>query len=246
MNRHPTRFARSPLTEAVFEMRFTVVPGRGVELLPGVMLAALGQDFPRIEQLPVGTIPKNMRDATPELQHAPVFKLQGENEAVLLGDRVASFNATRPYPGWSQFRGRAMQVASALKNSGHLANLDRYSLKYVNVVDSSKVASPAAPFNLQVAAGSHQFSPNGFRLRFETEIDGFLNIVELASNATFTVGKAKLNGTLVAIDTIMESIDKDFWGDLEHRLNATHDVLETLFFELLKGDTISAMGPSYD
>lgn len=245
MGRHPTRLAQSPLAEAVFEMRFSVAPGRGVELLPGVMLGALGQDFPRLEQMPLGTIPKEMRDKTPELQHAPVFKLQGQNEAVLLGDRVVSFNATRPYPGWSQFRARAMQVASALKDSGHVSNLDRYSLKYVNIVDSS-TASPTAPFNLHVAAGAREFSANGFRLRFETEIDGFLNIVELASNATSVVGTRKLNGTLITIDTIMESAAAKFWGDLEQCLNATHDVLETLFFELLTKETISAMGPSYD
>lgn len=246
MTRYPTRFARSPLTEAVFEMRFAVLSGRGVELLPGVMLAVLGKDFPRIEQMPLGTLPKEMRDATPELQHAAVFKLQGENEAVLLGDRVASFNATRPYPGWSKFRARAIQVASALKESGHIANLDRYSLKYVNVVDSSKAAHPTAPFNLRVEAKSCELSPNGFRLRFETKINGFLNIVEFASNATSTVGKEKFHGTLITIDTIMEAVDIGFWTELEHRLNATHDVLEALFFELLTSETISAMGPSYD
>lgn len=209
------------------------------------MLAALGQEFPRLEQMPIGTIPKDMRDRTPELQHAPVFKLQGNDEAVLLGDRVASFNATRPYPGWSRFRVRAMQVASALKDSGHVAKLDRYSLKYVNIVGSS-TASPTAPFNLQVAAGSRKFSANGFRLRFETEINGFLNIVELASNATIAVGTKTLSGTMITIDTIMESAAVQFWGDLEQCLNDTHDVLETLFFELLTKEAISAMGPSYD
>ena len=76
MNRFPTRFARSPLTEAVFEMRFAAAPGRGVELLPGVMLATLGGAFPRIEQMPLGTLPKEIREKTPELQHAAVFKLQ--------------------------------------------------------------------------------------------------------------------------------------------------------------------------
>jgi uncharacterized protein (TIGR04255 family) len=226
-------------------MRFSVAAGRGVELLPGVMLAALGQDFPRLEQMPLGTIPKDMRAKTPELQHAPVFKLQGHNEAVLLGDCVASFNATRPYPGWSQFRARAMQVASALKDSGHVATLDRYSLKYVNIVDSS-TASPTAPFNLHVSAGSREFSSSGFRLRFETEIDGFLNIVELASDATSAVGTNRLSGTLITIDTIMESAAEKLWGNLEQRLNATHDVLETLFFELLTKEAIGAMGPSYD
>jgi uncharacterized protein (TIGR04255 family) len=246
MSRYPTRFARSPLTEAVFEMRFAVVPGRDVELLPGVMLAALGKDFPRIEQMPLGTLPKEMRDTTPQLQHAAVFKLQGDNEAVLLGDRVASFNATRPYPGWSKFRSRAIQVASALKESGHIANLDRYSLKYVNMIDSSNVTNPTAPFNLRVEAKSCELSPNGFRLRFETKIKGFLNIVEFTSSVTSTVGKEKLQGTMLALDTIMEPADTGFWDALEQRLNATHDVLEEIFFELLTSETISAMGPSYD
>ena len=246
MSRYATRFARSPLTEAVFEMRFAVAAGRDVELLPGVMLAALGKDFPRIEQMPLGTLPKEMRDATPQLQHAAVFKLQGDNEAVLLGDRVASFNATRPYPGWSKFRSRAMQVASALKESGHIANLDRYSLKYVNVIDSSKAAHPAAPFNLRVEAKSCELSPNGFRLRFETKIKGFLNIVEFASGVTSTVGKETLQGTMITLDTIMEPADTGFWDGLEQRLNATHDVLEAIFFELLTSETVDAMGPSYD
>jgi uncharacterized protein (TIGR04255 family) len=246
MNRYPTRFARSPLAEAVFEMRFSAAPGRGVELLPAVMLAALGNDFPRFEQMPLGTLPREMRDATPQLHHAPVFKLQGDSEAVLLGDRVVSYNATRPYPGWSKFRGRAMQVASALKNSGHLATLDRYSLKYVNVIDTSNVADPTTPFNLRVEAKSCELSPGGFRLRFETKVKDFANIVEFTSGVTSTVGKEKLHGTMVALDTIMEPADAGFWNEPAQRLDAAHDALETIFFELLTSDTINGMGPSYD
>lgn len=142
MSRHPTRFARSPLTEAVFEMRFAVVSGHDVELLPGVMLAALGRDFPRIEQMSLATLPKEMRDATPQLQHAAVFKLQGENEAVLLGDRVASFNATRPYPGWSTFRSRAIQVASALKESGPATTIPSASKEMAGEASSLSISTP--------------------------------------------------------------------------------------------------------
>jgi len=211
-----------------------------------VMLAALGKEFPRLEQMVVGTLPKEMRDARPELQHAPVFKMQGANEAVLLGDRVASFNATRPYPGWSKFRSRAIQVASALRDSGHVANLDRYSLKYVNVIDSSKAANPTVPFNLRVDANSCDISPNGFRLRFETRVNEFTNIVEYASNVTSTIGKESLHGTMMTLDTIMEPADVGFWDELGNRLDATHDVLEGIFFELLTRETIEAMGPSYE
>jgi uncharacterized protein (TIGR04255 family) len=246
MTRYPTRFARSPLTEAIFEMRFAATAGRGVELLPAVMLAALGKDFPRLEQMPLGTLPKEMRDARPELRHAAVFKLQGENEAVLLGDRMVSFNATRPYPGWSQFRTRAVQVASALNESGHVAKLDRYSLKYVNVIRSEKTAHPVTPFNIRVEADSFELSPSGFRLRFETKIKGFTNIVEYKSGVTTSVGTDRLQGIMMTLDTIMEPADNGFWTDIQSRLDAPHDVLEGMFFGLLKPETVDAMGPSYD
>jgi uncharacterized protein (TIGR04255 family) len=245
MKPHPTRFARSPLIEAVFEMRFSLAPDRGVELLPGVILADLGKAFPRIEQMPLAAMPREMRNKTPELQHVPVFKLQGENEAVMLGDRVASFNATRPYPGWSKFRARAIQVASALKGSGHVANLDRYSLKYVSLIERTETTHPTAPFNVHVDAKSCELSPDGFRLRFETKSKGFTNIIEFTSNVT-TLGKEKLHGTMIALDTIVEPADGSFWDELEQRLNAAHDVLEDIFFELVTSETINAMGPSYD
>lgn len=226
-------------------MRFAAAAERGVELLPGVMLAALGKGFPRLEQLPLGTLPKEMRDARPELQHAAVFKLQGDTEALLLGDRVVSFNATRPYPGWSKFRARALQVAIALKEAGHIAHLDRYSLKYVNVIAGSQ-SNPTAPFNLRVDAKSIELSPNGFRLRIETKIKGFINIVEWTSNVTSTVGKEKLQGTMMTLDTIVEPADEGFWNQLQSCLDATHDVLEGVFFDLLTQETINAMEPSYD
>ena len=139
-----------------------------------------------------------------------------------------------------------MQVALALRESGHIANLDRYSLKYINVIDSSNAAHPTAPFNLRVDAKSCELSPNGFRLRFETKIQGFLNIVEFASGVTSTVGKEKLHGTMMTLDTIMEPADTGFWDGLEQRLNATHDELEAIFFELLTSETVDAMEPSYD
>ena len=48
------------------------------------------------------------------------------------------------------------------------------------------------------------------------------------------------------LESIMDPADAGFWADLENRLDATHDVLEGIFFELLTSETLSAMGPSYD
>jgi uncharacterized protein (TIGR04255 family) len=244
MNGRPTRFDKSPLVEAIFEMRFTTAPDRGVELLPGVMLSALGREFPRVEQLPLGALPRDIR-ARPEFQHAPVFKLQGENQVLQLGDRVVAFNVTGPYPGWPRFRDRAVRVAQALRASEQIVVLDRYSLKYLNLIDSPEAGSPTDPFNVRVEAQACELLLDGFRLRFETTVRGFRNIVEIASNAT-AAGRPEKHGTMLSLDTIAESVDPHFWNHIPERLDAAHEVLEHIFLALLRSETISAMGPSYD
>jgi uncharacterized protein (TIGR04255 family) len=247
MSKHPTRLTHPPLIEAVFELRFRPFEGRGVELLPGVIMATLGKDFPRLEQTPLSALSKDTRDQRPELKYAPVFRLLGDKEAVLLGDYTASINlTTMKYPGWLGFRSRAMLLASALQASGHIERLERYSLKYLNLIATPASTYPTEPFNLRVEADSYELLPSGFRLRFETRIKDFMNVVEYASGATATIGVEKLQGTLLTIDTIMESANEGFWIEIQQRLDEIHDALEGIFFTQLTNETIEAMGPTYD
>jgi uncharacterized protein (TIGR04255 family) len=245
-NRLPTRLARSPLAEAVFELRFVPTTGRGVELLPGILLPALGPDFPSLEQTPIGGLPKQLREQHAELKYSAHYKLHGQGGAVLFGDRVLTVSVSDPYPGWDRFRQRSLQVAEVIHVSNHIGLLERYSLKYVNLLDVGGAGSPLAPFNVRLDAAGHDVSRSGFRLRFETTIDAHLNIVECASGATIEMRGQQQTGTLVTIDTIMEPVTGTFWTELESRLEQAHAIAKRLFYDLLSTQTLRSLGPSYD
>src|SRR5262245_7803467 len=127
---YPTRLAKSPLIEAVFEVRFAPVEGRRVEQLLGLLYQRLARAFGAIEQLPIGGVPKQLREQRPELRYAAQFKFTGDGQAVMFGDCVLSVNVIAPYPGWARFRERCVQVVGALRETGHVDKLERFSLKY--------------------------------------------------------------------------------------------------------------------
>jgi uncharacterized protein (TIGR04255 family) len=252
MNRVPTRLARSPLLEAVFEIRYETAPDRTSELLPGLLFHALGERFSKLEPTPLGVVPKVMRAQHPELRYAAQFKLQGKGEAVLFGDSVLSLSVTAPYPGWSTFLDLCLQVAAALQATGNVGKVERYSLKYVNIIETpgptaAAVTNPLEAFKLRLDTAGRQIKPGGFKLRFETIVEPYVNVVECTDSAEALMNPTDLRkGMLFVLDTIHEGDVGNFWAALRGELCRAHDVLETLFLELLEPGTIESMGPSYE
>jgi len=243
MNQLPSKLERPPLLEAVFEIRFTSAQEGGGELLPGLLFAAFRDVFSKVEPTNVGIIPREMRQQHPALRYAGQYKLQGKNEALLLGDNVLSLIVTPPYPGWSRFRARCLEVATALKKTELVASVDRYSLKYVNLLPNPRSLSA---FKIRVDLGGREMTENGFILRFETLGDGFLSIVECASAQTVANDLIRKSGMLFSIDTICDRGLGEFWTDVQGRVDSAHRVLEELFFGLLAPDTLEGLGPIWE
>jgi uncharacterized protein (TIGR04255 family) len=245
MANFPTRLQQSPLTEAVFEIRFEPMAGVSSELLPGLLFTKLGKDFPTIQTSPLGMVPKQLREQNPDLRYTASFKLQGQNEAVLFGDQVLLLSVTGRYPGWNKFRERSVLVAGALRESGYVAAVQRYSLKYVNLLESRDSHDPVCSLNIQVDPSGYRMAHTGFKLRFETHVEGFLNIVECVSARTGTGSDARL-GVMFSIDSIKEGRLDDFWADVPRKIEEAHSVVKAIFFNLLAKPALEAMGPSYD
>lgn len=238
--RIPSRLARPPLTEAVFEVRFTPAHEGVGDLLPGLLFGTLGAFFSKVDSTPLGNIPREIRHR-PELKYAASHKLQGNGEALLIGDFTAALSVTA-YGGWTRFKTRALEVATALRDTGQVGAVDRYSLKYVNVLKSS-TDDPLEAFRIQLDLAGRHMTWSGFILRFETLNDGFLSIVECNS----ITKPSKLHGTAFSIDTIREGSDvKDFWSNVDGRLEKAHAVLEGIFFDLLAPETVEALGPIWE
>jgi uncharacterized protein (TIGR04255 family) len=209
------------------------------------MFAQLGEVFASVESTPAGIIPKQLRDQRPELRYTAQFKLKGPNGSLLIGDSMLSLNVERPYPGWAKYRELGVKVAKALHATNLVAELERYSLKYANIINVGG-EDPLRPFRVHVDAGGRRMKGGGFRLRFEIVNEPFVSIVECKSDLILKGPSVKERGTLFSIDTICEQDLRGFWDDIGRYLDDAHRVLEELFIELLEPSTIESFGPIWD
>lgn len=100
--KRPSGFKQPPLIEAVFEIRVVPAVQSAGELLPGLLFGQLRHLFDKVEQAPMGAIPRELRQR-PELKYLPQSKLVGKNETLLLGDNIVALARNPPYGNWKSF-----------------------------------------------------------------------------------------------------------------------------------------------
>jgi uncharacterized protein (TIGR04255 family) len=240
----PTRLKKEPLIEAIWEIRFSNAATAVSELLPGILYRSWGA--PRVVRLPTADIPSPIIEADPNLRYVPKIRLESENRAVQIGDRAISLSQRRPYSGWSAFSEDIRQLWAVVRNTGLLPQLERFSLKYIDLISLPEPKGLAC-LNLKVELGEHEVSNRPVQLRAEIEQGEFAHIIHIASPAEVTLPGllCPLKGVLVDIDTVVALGGADSWDRLDHELDAAHAAGKVLFFGLLTADTLAYLEPEY-
>ena len=244
----PKRLEKEPLIDAVFEIRFTSeVPASN--LLPGILFSQLkGEKI--IGALPITQIPKPVRDADPNLQFAPVNRLEWNRFVVNIGDRSISIGCKLPYPGWSAFRSAICEVGSLLAKSDIVKAVERYSIRYVDLIPSAIIDKKALPVDLELRLAGHILSNEHFQVLMEISEGEFVNAVRVISSAIakLPTGDSQ-EGMIVDIDTIAntqgDAIDV-FLDRFSEKLDAIHVINKKMFFDALTNEIIETLGPVYD
>ncbi len=249
----PKKLMKEPLVDALFEVRFqsTIPVVSGV--LPGMLLSALRtswQEQLQIERLQATEIPSQLRINDPFLKYQPLLKLSGTNFMILVGDWNVAVGCKLPYAGWGAFKPKIIEVMSALKNSGFVKELERYSLKYVNIVQQKSLSEQIQRANMEIRVGSHKLVGEPFDVRLEMKLGEFTNLLHLAAQAQVTLptGETQI-GLLIDVDTVVEHRTTDleqFARELPDRLKAIHTENKTRVFECLTSEAIKELGPVYD
>jgi uncharacterized protein (TIGR04255 family) len=140
--RLPTKLAKEPLLDAVFEVRFSKSTELA-SLLPGYLFARLEGLSGVVEPLPASQMPRAIREADPtsQLIHAPLVRMQWRQFAVLIGDVSVAIACKLPYPGWASFRPAIEELLRCAVDTKVVGQVQRYSLKYV--VGPAKLLRPA-------------------------------------------------------------------------------------------------------
>jgi uncharacterized protein (TIGR04255 family) len=243
----PHKLAKQPLIEAIFEMRFKSRAAVS-SILPGLLFTKL-EGEKSIERLPAAELPQQLRNVDPNLQYAPLLRIQWDAFWILIGDRSVGLACRFPYPGWSAFRPAILALVELIREGSIIESVERMALKYTNIFPS-ELGDASALAKLELRVGEHSAMKDNFQIRVAVPMDGFLQIVQIISSGTAKLpdGTSR-SGVILDIDTIAITADipfHEFAGKLADCVDAVHRASKVMFFDCLKSETIRKLEPTYD
>ena len=249
VHRVPLQLKQEPLLEAIWEQRFELQQGVSGEILGGVLHQALRGEFPHIVRLPASDIPKPIRDADPRLRYLPTLRLESSADvplAVHIGEGTVSLNNRRPYQGWREFSRRIRDLARVLQNTGLFLSTERFSLRYINLLQLQAPPSLAG-LALELQLADRDLTTLPVHLRTEFQDAPFVQVVQIGSPAEVAIpGEDRRSGTIIDIETVRTvGAIEDLWRAMESELDEAHDRTHRLFFALLTDEALARLGPVY-
>ena len=191
----PIKLNKEPLLDAIFEVRFSMITPAS-NILPGIFFSKLDGEK-SIERLPAADLPTQMRDAEPNLQYAPVMRIHWKEFVLLISDRSVAVACKMPYAGWKKFKNAIIQMVKILDEVEILESIQRYSMKYIDLIPIKNLSEQIASVNINISLGDHKLEKEMFQFRIEITDDEFINAVQIVSSGVIeTKGKIIRGGTL--------------------------------------------------
>lgn len=245
----PVKLSAEPLVDAVCEIRFTsIAPASSI--LPGLLFKELGGGKSlTLEPLPASQIPTEMRQADPMLRVAPLMRLLWENFSIGIGESTVSVSISGSYPGWSMFKPAITRVMSSAIRSGIIQSVDRYSIKYVDIMPSG-LGQSVGGLDLSLRIGAYQLTNEVAHVRVEVPDGSYIHIIQAITKAEAKLqNQEKRSGSLIDVDTISTGFDpapETFLSNLSAYLDDAHARNKRIFFECLAEETLQNLGPIYE
>lgn len=246
----PKSLEREPLLDAVCEIRFE---GSGPlpDILPGIIFREY-DGILSLQRLPLAEVPLPMRATDPSLQFAPIQEINFPKYKILIGDRSVAIRCNLPYPKWLNFKKNILSTTEFLQKISNIVggSVKRFSIKYVNLIESTTLSDQISKINLEIKLGSSSVSDNHINMQVY-QLDGdILHIISVitGANGNLTDGR-NVNGIVVEIDSIMNASSErvhDLHSWIEGNIENLKQSNKKLFFEFLKPSTLNDMGPDYE
>ena len=244
----PIRLTKEPLVEAICELRVVSKVALNT-IAPGLLLAKHPDDVSEIQQMPAAMIPEQIRAAQPELAFVPLVRLKFKNVLVMIGERSITVANPAPYLGWAGFKPLIVEVFTSLLESKLALQIERYSLKYVNVLKANETPNSLSALNLSINIGQLKLNKMTTTVRTETLTDEMVTIITLTGGVTVqTEGQAPIQGSMIDIDTIRQNNSQDsaaFTASMSSELDRVRRVNKVTFFECLTEEAINELGPVF-
>jgi uncharacterized protein (TIGR04255 family) len=246
----PVKLTKEPLVEAACQLHVTSrIPLNMI--FPGFLLGKYPQDVSQPQQLPMAMVPEQVRAAQPQMAFAPLVRIRFKEVLLMIGERSITISNPAPYLGWPHFKGIIVEVLTKLFESGLVSTVNRYSLKYTNVLKTGETPEPLSALAWDLSIGQLDLNRTATTLRTETLADdGVVTVITISGGVTVQAeGREAVQGTLIDIDAICQNQPKDvesFASSMNEELDRVRRVNKKVFFECLTDQAIRALGPSYE
>lgn len=246
--RQPVRLNKEPLVEAVCQLR---VAGKVAlnTFFSGLLLAKYPADVSELLQLQMAMIPEQLRSMQPEMAFVPLVQLKFKSVLVLIGERAITVSNPAPYLGWIGFKQRIVEVFTVLLESNLVPSVERYSLKYTNVLKANEAPDSLGALAWSLSVGQLDLNKRATTVRTETLTDGLVTIITLGGGvAVQAEGQAPVQGSLIDIDTICQNRPQSaeaFSASMSGELDRIRRVNKETFFECLTDEAINELAPVY-
>jgi len=203
MRRLPKILAREPLIDAVFEMRASGVPNLA-DVLPGILFSQINPK-PQFRRLSTAEIPQAFRLNDPNLAFSPLVQLELEQFLISFGDRNVVVSCKMPYPKWPAFNEFIIQVIAMIGASGIPIVIERYSLKYVNVIEAPTISEQIKKIVINLKIGDVELGDDPATVQLHRRETGTLHILSVMTGAIARLfDGCTVSGTILDIDSIRE------------------------------------------
>ncbi|MEJ5367970.1 MAG: TIGR04255 family protein [Bryobacteraceae bacterium] len=243
--RIPSRLAKDPLLEAVWELRFSARPGAS-HVLPGLLYSNFRREFPKIVRLPLADAPDQLVESQPSLWYLPRLRFEGEAKALQVAWKAVTLNFLRPYPGWKVFSSQIADLMAEIRRSEMIEIPERFSFKYLNLLPETDTPWLSL-LNVDLRLGAWNVAESPVQIRAQIRSGDFDHTVQIAAPATVDHrGTGLLKGTVVEIETASELRGENLWDLLENSLNPAHAACKEAFFTLLRHETVDSLQPEFE
>jgi uncharacterized protein (TIGR04255 family) len=168
----------------------------------------------------------------------------------MIGDRVLGVACGRPYPKWAKFKETILDLMDKFARLGLKCEVERYSVKYVNVIQRDTLASQLKSLKLRLTLGDLEIEDEQLQLRLERKEGELLHIITILIGATGNGPDGQVvTGAAVDVDSIHAVPPTEinsFLSSLPDQLQSLRIENKRKFFSLLKPETIESMGPVYE
>ncbi len=182
MSALPTNLEREPLIDAVFEIRLSGEP-QTADILPGALYNLLSPR-PTLTRLPAAEIPQPIRKNDPNLNFAPLTRLDWDRYYILIGDHAITVGCTLPYPKWNNFKSAILEIMKKIGDAGISAVVERYSTKYTNIIPAEGVSEQLSKVNINLSIAGTRIGDSHVNIQLQQFDGDILHLITVVTGAS--------------------------------------------------------------